>query len=67
MLIREIEEHNNVASTTGFTLREAIQLVINWCDANPERKLIKISWLFTLRAKHLAMALRAILGIIPAE
>lgn len=55
------------ASLTDTTLRQAIEAVITWCDSDPERKIIKISWLFTLRAKHLSLALKVILGIIPQD
>jgi hypothetical protein len=57
MLLKEIEETTNFP-TRGITLKDAILVVIEWCDANPERKIVKISWLFTMRAKHLAIALR---------
>jgi hypothetical protein len=66
MLIHEIEASANVSpSIPNLTLRTAIQLLIDWCDKDPEKKIVKISWLFTLRCKHLAMALRFVLGQIP--
>jgi hypothetical protein len=65
MLINEIEAAQNVPFVSNLTLRNAIEILIGWCDSDPERKLVKISWLFTLRCKHLAIALRYILGQIP--
>lgn len=66
MFIDEIESTATIRSG-GFSLREAIEIVIAWCDKDPEKKIVKISWFFTLRCKHLAMALRFILGQLPED